>query len=95
MQDLLLLIHAPDRPSRAMAVVDGLTLGREAHNACELDEDAVSGSHARIVAVTASAFDDDLPEIRNSGADDVLRKPFRRDALLRIIEGQLARLASV
>jgi signal transduction histidine kinase/ActR/RegA family two-component response regulator len=52
-----------------------------------------SSDHARIVAITASAFDDDNPEIRSCGADDVLRKPFRQDALLAVVETQLSLLA--
>jgi signal transduction histidine kinase/ActR/RegA family two-component response regulator len=67
-----------------MPVMDG-------YQAMRRIRESDGGAETRIVAVTASAFDDDLPEIRQSGADDVLRKPFRRDALLTIIEGQLAR----
>jgi signal transduction histidine kinase/ActR/RegA family two-component response regulator len=48
------------------------------------------GAQARIVAVTASAFEDDLRAIQQSGADDVLRKPYRKEALLRIVEAQRA-----
>lgn len=70
-----------------MPVMDGYEAMRRIRE-CE------GGENARIVAVTASAFDDDLPDIRASGADDVLRKPFRRDALLTIIEGQLARMSA-
>lgn len=47
------------------------------------------GALVRIVAVTASAFDVDLARIRGSGADDILRKPFRREKLLQIVETQL------
>jgi signal transduction histidine kinase/ActR/RegA family two-component response regulator len=53
---------------------------------------SAGGRSVRIVAVTASAFDDDLPEIRGSGADDVLRKPFRKAALFRVVDDQLAQL---
>jgi CheY-like chemotaxis protein len=70
-----------------MPVMDG-------YEAMRCIRESEGGEKARIVAVTASAFDDDLLEIRMSGADDVLRKPFRRDALLTIIESQLARILS-
>jgi CheY-like chemotaxis protein len=50
------------------------------------------GVSVNIIAVTASAFDADIQKIRGSGADDVLRKPFRRDDLFRVVEGQLARM---
>jgi signal transduction histidine kinase/CheY-like chemotaxis protein len=53
---------------------------------------SAGGAKVRIVAVTASAFDDDLAEIRSSGADDVLRKPFRKAALFRVVDDQLAQL---
>jgi CheY-like chemotaxis protein len=48
------------------------------------------GAQARIVAVTASAFDEDVCAIQQSGADDVLRKPYRKEALLRVVEAQRA-----
>jgi signal transduction histidine kinase/ActR/RegA family two-component response regulator len=52
-----------------------------------------NSAEARIVAVTASAFEEDNPAIRSSGADDVLRKPYRLDALFGVIETQLALLS--
>lgn len=70
-----------------MPVMDG-------YEAMRRIRESEGGENARIVAVTASAFDDDLRDIRISGADEVLRKPFRRDALLAIIESQLARISS-
>ena len=50
---------------------------------------AEHGAQGRIVAVTASVFEEEVPEIMASGADDVLRKPFRNDTLLSIVERQL------
>ncbi|HEX6239820.1 MAG TPA: ATP-binding protein, partial [Polyangiales bacterium] len=47
------------------------------------------GRTGRIVAVTASVFEEEVPKIMASGADDVLRKPFRNDALLSVVERQL------
>jgi signal transduction histidine kinase/CheY-like chemotaxis protein len=70
-----------------MPVMDG-------YEAMRRIRESEGGENTRIVAVTASAFDDDLFDIRISGADEVLRKPFRRDALLAIIESQLARISS-
>jgi signal transduction histidine kinase/CheY-like chemotaxis protein len=53
----------------------------------------IAGSdEVRIVAITASMFTDDNPEIQSCGADDLLRKPFRKDALFAVIEAQLALL---
>jgi CheY-like chemotaxis protein len=53
------------------------------------------GSQAvRIIAVTASAFEDDAPEIARSGADELVRKPFRVDELLAAIRRQLIALGT-
>ena len=67
-----------------MPVMDG-------YEAMKRIREAPRGADVRIVAVTASAFDDDLARIQGAGANDVLRKPFRREQLLRIVETQLAR----
>jgi two-component system, sensor histidine kinase len=53
---------------------------------------SAGSDEVRIVAITAGMFEDDNPEIRDCSADDVLRKPFRQDALFRVIEAQLALL---
>jgi signal transduction histidine kinase/CheY-like chemotaxis protein len=66
--------------------------GLDGYQAMQRIRQSAEGAHVRIVAVTASAFDDDLPRIRASGADDVLRKPFRRDELFYVIENQLLAL---
>ena len=66
-----------------MPVMDGY----EAMRRIRLSE---SGDEARIVAITAGALDEDIPEIRQSGADDVLHKPYRHEALLEMIAAQLA-----
>jgi signal transduction histidine kinase/ActR/RegA family two-component response regulator len=61
----------------------------DGYEAMQRIRQSAGGTTARIVAVTASAFDVDLSRIRSSGADDILRKPFRREKLLRIVEAQL------
>jgi signal transduction histidine kinase/ActR/RegA family two-component response regulator len=47
------------------------------------------GDKVRMVAVTASVFEEEVPEIMASGADEVLHKPFRNEHLLSIVERQL------
>jgi CheY-like chemotaxis protein len=66
--------------------------GLDGYQAMQRIRQCAEGAHVRIVAVTASAFDDDLPRIRESGANDVLRKPFRRAELFQVIENQLLAL---
>jgi signal transduction histidine kinase/ActR/RegA family two-component response regulator len=68
-----------------MPIMDGYEAMRRIRQLAGSDE-------VRIVAITAGMFDDDNPEIRDCGADDVLRKPFRIDALFAVIEAQLALL---
>lgn len=68
--------------------------GLDGYQAMQRIRQSAQGAHVRIVAVTASAFDDDLPKIRGSGADDVLRKPFRRADLFQVIENQLLALSA-
>jgi signal transduction histidine kinase/CheY-like chemotaxis protein len=84
----LFALHKPK-----LVLMDLRMPGMDGYEAMRRIRESPGGEQVRIVAVTASAFDDDLPEIRQSGADDVLRKPFRKDALIRIVESQLARLA--
>jgi len=48
----------------------------------------------RIIAVTASAFEEDAPQIAQSGADELVRKPFRLDELVGAIRRQLAALGA-
>jgi CheY-like chemotaxis protein len=48
----------------------------------------------RIIAVTASAFEEDAPEVVQSGADELVRKPYRLDELLSAIQRQLAALGA-
>ena len=66
-----------------MPVMDGYEAMRRIRLFADSDE-------ARIVAITASALDEDTPEIRRSGADDVLHKPYRHEALLEMVSTQLA-----
>ncbi|HKP60649.1 MAG TPA: ATP-binding protein [Polyangiales bacterium] len=48
----------------------------------------------RIIAVTASAFEEDAPAVVQSGADELLRKPFRIDELMSAVQRQLAALGA-
>jgi signal transduction histidine kinase/CheY-like chemotaxis protein len=68
-----------------MPVMDGYEAIRRIRQTASSDE-------VRIVAITASMFEDDNPEVRGCGADDLLRKPFRKEALFGVIEAQLALL---
>jgi len=43
----------------------------------------------RIVAITASAFEEDREKVLSTGADDFVRKPFKEGELFEKIEGQL------
>ena len=45
------------------------------------------GGEVRLVAVTASAFEEDRQRLRADGADAFLRKPFRREELMGTIRG--------
>ncbi len=42
-----------------------------------------------IIAVTASAFEEDRQKVLDAGADDYLRKPIRRDDLLEVLRDRL------
>ena len=66
----------------------------DGYEAMQRIRQCAEGANVRIVAVTASAFDDDLPKIRASGANDVLRKPFRRHELFQVVENQLHALST-
>ncbi|MEY4577456.1 MAG: hypothetical protein RL701_2159 [Pseudomonadota bacterium] len=70
-----------------MPVMDGYEATRRIRQLATTDQ-------PRIVAITASALDDENRDIRNSGVDDMLLKPFRQEALLSVVEEQLSRLAS-
>jgi signal transduction histidine kinase/ActR/RegA family two-component response regulator len=48
----------------------------------------------RIIAVTASAFEEDAPAVVQSGADELVRKPYRLDELLAAIQRQLTALGA-
>jgi PAS domain S-box-containing protein len=64
-----------------MPVMDGITA---THKIRELEER--SHAHCWIIALTASAFDDELRRMREAGADLELRKPINKAALLDAIE---------
>ena len=50
---------------------------------------APGGAETRIVALTASSFEEERAEILAAGCDDFLRKPYRAAALLELIEKHL------
>jgi CheY-like chemotaxis protein len=83
-----------ERHGPQLILMDLRMPGLDGYQAMQRIRQSARGAQVRIVAVTASAFDDDLPRIRDSGADDVLRKPFRRDELFRVIENQLLALSA-
>jgi two-component system, sensor histidine kinase and response regulator len=68
-----------------MPVLDGLEATRQIKELY-----ATTGDRAArcppIIAVTASAFDDDRRRCLAAGMDDYLAKPFERDALLRLVD---------
>jgi PAS domain S-box-containing protein len=64
-----------------MPVMDGITA---THKIRELEQR--SHAHCWIIALTASAFDDELRRMREAGADLELRKPINKAALLDAIE---------
>ncbi|GAB2860552.1 hypothetical protein GCM10027277_31460 [Pseudoduganella ginsengisoli] len=47
------------------------------------------GMDVKIVAVTASAFQDERDEVMESGMDDFIRKPYRRDEIFECLERHL------
>ena len=79
-----------ERHKPALVLMDLRMPLMDGYEAMQRIRQAPHGTHVRIIAVTASAFDDDLARIHSSGADEVLRKPFRREQLLSIVEAQLA-----
>lgn len=58
-----------------MPVVDGIEAIRRIR-------ETAGGGAVKIIAVTASAFEEDLKKVRNAGADDCVSKPFRENTLL-------------
>ncbi|HNJ49956.1 MAG TPA: response regulator, partial [Accumulibacter sp.] len=50
---------------------------------------APGGAETRIIALTASSFEEERAEILAAGCDDFLRKPYRAAALLELIEKHL------
>jgi CheY-like chemotaxis protein len=69
-----------------MPVMDGFEATRRIR---ELE----GGRDARIVAITASAIDEENRDIRATGVDDILLKPFRQEALIAVVEDQIAHFA--
>lgn len=69
-----------------MPVMDGFEATRRIR---ELE----GGREARIVAITASAIDDENRDIGATGVDGILLKPFRQEALLAIVEDQIRQFA--
>lgn len=62
----------------SMPVMDGRT-------ATKIVKASVEGQKTSVVAITASAFQEDRQRIMESGADDYLSKPFKESDLLEII----------
>jgi PAS domain S-box-containing protein len=67
-----------------MPVVDGLEATRQIKEICAAHGDG--GACPPIIAVTASAFDNDRRRCLAAGMDDYLAKPFEREALLSLID---------
>ncbi len=65
-----------------MPVMDG-------HEATRRIKDVPEGREVRIVALSASAFEEDREAVMATGADDFLRKPVTAEDLLGVIERQL------
>jgi CheY-like chemotaxis protein len=65
-----------------MPVMDG-------HEAIRLIRAMAGGADAKIIAVTASAMDDNRQELMGIGADDFIGKPFRESELFQKIHSQV------
>ncbi|MCX5970605.1 MAG: response regulator, partial [Coprothermobacterota bacterium] len=63
-----------------MPVMDGYEATRRIR-----EGEKESASHLAIIAVTASAFEDDRQQILQAGADGYLRKPFQEEELFEAI----------
>ncbi|MBE9240843.1 response regulator [Synechocystis salina] len=66
-----------------MPVLDG-------RSATEKIKASPQGQHTVVVALTASAFEEERTEILASGCDDFLRKPFRPEELIALLAKHLA-----
>lgn len=62
-----------------MPIMDGLTCTRKIR---ELERDGSVTGHLPIIAVTANARDQQIEKVLESGADSVITKPFRVNALI-------------
>ena len=65
-----------------MPVVDGVEAIRRIRK-------AIGGGAVKIIAVTASAFEEDLRDAKDAGADDIVSKPFRENTLFEKIQALL------
>lgn len=68
-----------------MPVMDG----REATERIRQEEARTGRTRTVIVAQTASVFESESGALRTAGADDVLFKPYREEAIFGLIEGRL------
>src|SRR6185369_6566795 len=68
-----------------MPVMDGL----QATQAIKAEAQACGEDAPVIVALTASSFEEERSEILAAGCDAFLRKPFREEALLQLLEQRL------
>lgn len=66
-----------------MPIMDGLTCTRKIR---ELELNGSITKHLPIIAVTANARDQQIEKVLKSGADSVITKPFRVNALISVME---------
>ena len=72
-----------------LILMDVLMPGIDGHQATRLIRSEPQGGGVRIVALSASAFDEDRDAVMASGADDFVRKPLIVEDLLALIGGHL------
>ncbi|WP_273702921.1 hybrid sensor histidine kinase/response regulator, partial [Candidatus Accumulibacter vicinus] len=63
--------------------------GMDGREATRRIKAAASGNETKIIALTASSFEEERKEILDAGCDDFLRKPFRDSELLAMMAGHL------
>jgi len=69
--------------------MDMVMPGMDGYEATRRIKAAEGGGETAIVAITASAFEEDREKVLATGADDFVRKPFREDELFEKIKEQL------
>ncbi|MEW6218097.1 MAG: response regulator [Thermodesulfobacteriota bacterium] len=63
--------------------------GMDGFEATRRIKSTAAGAHTPVVALTASAFEEQRQEILAAGCDDFVRKPFRPEEILGVMERQL------